>query len=151
MYQPASQGRKISLCGLILISGVEHFNLIDGAYNHTNFCEFLTECYDNGAFENNPVLILDNVRFHHCEQVLTLLSSYDVEVVFLPPYSPDLNPIENVFSCIKGRLNRIRPRATTPLILKENISLVVYGLEDFQEYYRHFWYKVNEILNRLSK
>ena len=62
---------------------------------------------------NNVVLVLDNVRFHHCAEIKTFLESLDVEIMYLPAYLPGLNPIENAFSCINQRLDRIRPRATT--------------------------------------
>ena len=41
------------------------------------------------------------------------LESINVDIMYLPAYYPDLNPSENVSSCIKHRLNNIRPRTTT--------------------------------------
>ena len=67
--------------------------------------KFLQPFYLNAAkmdfFNNNVVLVLDNVRFHHCAEIKTFLKSLNVEIMYFPAYSPDLNPIENVFSCIK--------------------------------------------------
>ncbi|KAF7690794.1 hypothetical protein CDIK_2628 [Cucumispora dikerogammari] len=99
--------------------------LIDGSYNRECFMSFLVECSRKGLFSNNPVLILDNVRFHYCEEIVFYLSSIDVKVMFLPAYSPDLNPIENVFDTIKSRLNALRPRANTREQLKDNIERVI--------------------------
>ncbi len=148
MFQPKSKGHNISLCGLISMNGVEHFKIVDGAYNREVFIAFLVECNEKGVFRNNPILIMDNVRFHHCDKIKLYLSSIDVEVIYLPAYSPDLNPIENVFSCIKNRLNMIRPRAITRDELKENIRTVVESLDNLIEYFRSFWSRVNEINNR---
>ena len=99
-------------------------------------------------FNNNDVLVLDNVRLHHCAEIITFLESLDVEIMYLPAYSPDLNLIENVFSCIKQRLDCIRPRTTTIAQLKQNVTEVMENLGSFTEYYRHFQQKVNEIVNR---
>ena len=44
---------------------------------------------------------MDNASIHHTEEVTGLLQSIGVLVKFLPPYSPDLNPIEEVFSKVK--------------------------------------------------
>ena len=48
------------------------------------------------------VLILDNARIHHDNGLLEYLDAFGVYVEFLPPYSPDLNPIETAFSFIKN-------------------------------------------------
>jgi transposase len=52
------------------------------------------------------VLILDNARIHHDDGLLRYLDAFGVRVEFLPPYSPDLNPIENAFSYIKSYLRK---------------------------------------------
>ena len=52
----------------------------------------------------NSILILDNCSIHHVEETLSLLQNSGIFVIFLPPYSPDLNPIELTFSYIKQYL-----------------------------------------------
>src|ERR1700761_5180467 len=52
------------------------------------------------------VLILDNARIHHDNGLLEYLDAFGVYVEFLPPYSPDLNPIETAFSFIKNYSRR---------------------------------------------
>ncbi len=145
LYQPASRGQNISLCALISINGLEHYKLIDGAYNEHIFIEFLTECSSNGVFNNNPILVMDNVAFHHCSGVKLYLESIGVEIVYLPLYSPDLNPKENVFSTIKSRLNIIKQRANERSVLKSRILTIIQELGNFEEYFRHFWRTVNSV------
>ena len=53
---------------------------------------------------DNSILILDNCSIHHVESVLTLLQQSGILVLFLPPYSPDFNPIELTFSYVKKYL-----------------------------------------------
>ena len=77
------------------------------------------------------MLVFDNVRFHHCAEIKTFLEFLAVEIMYLSVYSPDLNSIENVFSCIKQKLDRIRPRATTIAQLKQNVTEVMANLESF--------------------
>ena len=69
LYQPASRGRNVSMCGIIANSGVEHYKLIDRGYNREIFATFLSECSQKGLFNNKVVLVLDNVRFHHCAEI----------------------------------------------------------------------------------
>ena len=50
------------------------------------------------------MVVLDNASIHHVEAVCSLISAAGALVRFLPPYSPDLDPIEEVFSKVKGYL-----------------------------------------------
>ena len=52
--------------------------------------------------ENNSVIIMDNARIHHDNELVELLEELGCRVIFLPPYSPDFNPIEIAFSTIKA-------------------------------------------------
>ena len=54
----------------------------------------------------NSVIILDNARIHHDESLIEFLQAFGICVEFLPPYSPDLNPIETAFSVIKSYLKK---------------------------------------------
>ena len=125
LYQQASRGRNISLCSIISTRSVEHFKLIDGGFNRDSFEDFLVECNQKNVFTPNTVLVLDNVKFYHCIEIKTYSESIGVEVFYLPAYSPDLNPIENLFRCTKQRLDGIRPRKLTSVQLKANISMVI--------------------------
>ena len=49
---------------------------------------------------------MDNASFHHTERVKELCSDAGVKLVYLPPYSPDLNPIEEFFAELKGFIKR---------------------------------------------
>jgi len=55
------------------------------------------------------VLIMDNATFHKKGRLRELASLHDCDVLFLPPYSPDLNLIEMYWACLKSRLRKILP------------------------------------------
>ena len=52
---------------------------------------------------SNPksIVIMDNLSVHHAREVKDLLKQAGILVLYLPPYSPDLNPIEEMFSYVK--------------------------------------------------
>jgi len=52
-------------------------------------------------------IVLDNARFHRKTQLTELAAKYKCSVIFLPPYSPDLNPIENKWAWLKRKLRDI--------------------------------------------
>jgi transposase len=51
---------------------------------------------------------MDSARFHHARDTLAKLDELNIPYLFLRPYSPQLNPIEQFFSMIKSRYNAIR-------------------------------------------
>src|SRR6185312_972322 len=55
---------------------------------------------------DNSVIIMDNARIHHDNELIELLEELKCHVVFLPPYSPDFNLIETAFSTIKSWIRR---------------------------------------------
>ena len=56
------------------------------------------------------IVVLDNLACHKVAGVAEMLAAAGASLVFLPPYSPDLNPIENVFSKVKGEIRLRKPR-----------------------------------------
>jgi transposase len=54
----------------------------------------------------NSVLVMDNARIHHNAEWISVIEELGGRVLFLPPYSPDFNPIELAFSTIKAWLRR---------------------------------------------
>jgi len=55
------------------------------------------------------VIVMDNARFHQKKALCEMAVKAKCHVLFLPPYSPDLNPIENFWAWIKARLRKILP------------------------------------------
>jgi transposase len=56
--------------------------------------------------EPKSVLVMDNASFHHSERISQMCADAGVKLVYLPPYSPDLNPIEEFFAELKGFIKR---------------------------------------------
>ena len=55
---------------------------------------------------SNSVIVMDNARIHHDANLISILEGLGCCVIFLPPYSPDYNPIETAFSVIKSWIKR---------------------------------------------
>ena len=70
---------------------------VDGAVFETYLREALLPALNEG-----DVLVMDNLSVHKSERVRELIEREGVEVLYLPPYSPDFNPIEEAFSKIKN-------------------------------------------------
>ena len=59
--------------------------------------------------KRGSTIVLDNARFHRKSILPTLAEKKNCKVLFLPPYSPDLNPIEKKWAWLKGKLRDILP------------------------------------------
>jgi hypothetical protein len=67
------------------------------------------------ALRVGQVIVLDNLGAHKGEKVRKLIEGRGCEVIYLPPYSPDLNPIEEAFSKVKGLLRRAEAHTRGPV------------------------------------
>ena len=55
----------------------------------------------------NCMIVMDNARFHKSEETREIIEDHGHQLLFLPPYSLDLNPIENYWAILKGKLRKI--------------------------------------------
>ena len=74
------------------------------------------------ALPPGSVIVLDNARFHQSPTTQKLVEQARCQLLFLPPYSPDLNPIEHLWAAFKTRLRKDLPTATNPFLVIANMS-----------------------------
>ncbi len=87
------------------------------------------------------IVVMDNLSYHKGERVRELIEARGWELLYLPPYSPDLNPIEEAFSKIKTLLRKAQARTREALIeaLGEAISAV--SSADALGFFEHCGYR----------
>ena len=78
------------------------------------------------SLEKDDVAIIDNMRSHHAKIVTELLNKTAISCLYLLPYSPDLNPIEMMWSKMKSVLQKIgcRTAALLPQVVIKALALV---------------------------
>jgi transposase len=76
------------------------------------------------------IVIMDNLSPHKSELALALLTQADVEILFLPAYSPDLNPIEKMWSKVKACLRSAEARTQSALIQAIALALASVTRQD---------------------
>jgi transposase len=86
------------------------------------------------------VLVLDNLAAHRDPAALRLLAAAGVEVAPLPAYSPDLNPIENVFSKAKALVRKAAARTSDTLVSALGSALAAVTPSDCANSFRHAGY-----------
>ena len=87
----------------VALKGVIALEMGGGTYNGDRLLEFLAgtlipEMLPFDGSNARSVLVLDNCSIHHVASIKDLLQTAGIVTMFLPPYSPDLNPAEELFS-----------------------------------------------------
>ena len=91
-------------CGKKIVAPMTYDGTTDGALFECWFEKMLLK-----SIPKYSVIILDNAAFHRKAKLYALAEKAACEVLFLPPYSPDLNPIENFWAWLKRKLRKILP------------------------------------------
>jgi transposase len=94
--------------------GVEAVMAVDGALNGDLFVAYVEECLVP-TLSAGDVVILDNLSSHKRAEARALIEAAGAALIFLPAYSPDLNPIEMAFSKLKAKLRKAKERTVEGL------------------------------------
>ena len=134
--RPGNRGSNVSVVAAVRLDGMGPWYPFDGAVNGERFLDYISRLLVPTLAEGD-IVIMDNVRFHHRAEVREVIEEAGAKVIFLPPYSPELNPIEEVFSLVKNAIRRLEPRCIPSLVdaLKHAFTLVT--PEKLQGYFRH--------------
>lgn len=92
----------------LTLDGILYSDVCFGAFSGDSFLAFLDDLLAvmNPYPQPHSVLVLDNCAIHHVDGVEERCHNAGVKLVYLPPYSPDLNPIEEAFSAFKAYARR---------------------------------------------
>jgi transposase len=94
------------------------------------------------ALMPGQVVVMDNLGAHRPRRIRELIEARGCELVYLPSYSPDLNPIEEAFAKVKYILREIGARAKGTLIEAMGRALGAVGSEDVRGFFVHCGYRV---------
>jgi transposase len=89
-------------------NGVVTVRVFQGSTDGAFFEDFIAQllCHCNPFPQPRSVIVIDNAPFHRTERIKQMCSDAGVKLIYLPPYSPDLNPIEEFFAELKAFIKR---------------------------------------------
>ena len=137
---PRNRGKNTTLLASMSSEGMGPTLAVQGSTNKAVF-EAYIERVLAPTLRAGQVVVMDNLSAHKSEEVRELIEGRGCEVLFLAPYSPDYNPIEEAFSKIKGLLRKAQARTREELIeaLGEAISAVT--ARDARGFFKHCGYR----------
>ena len=123
-----SRGKRYSAIGIMTTTSLLDCYIVDGTVNGDVFYHFvqsslLPQLMPFDGTNPNSIVVMDNCSIHHVPDVVRLINSVGALVLFLPPYSPDLMPIEECFSKVKKYLQEQEPVAQC--MSDEDIPLLI--------------------------
>jgi transposase len=129
------------ICGLRR-SGIVAPHSFSGAMNTVRFVEYVRDILCP-VLSAGDIVICDNLSPHKNAEARSLVEATGAMLLFLPPYSPDLNPIEMSFSKLKSvlRKEKIRDVGVLQEFLRQSASL--FSQSECQNYWRHAGYCLN--------
>lgn len=139
---------NITLNLLVGLGGVMYYNFVDGPSNSAHYMSFFHEAIESVLADGQPclapgdIIVVDNCPFHHHNSEIILtnwLNRQGIQYIFLPAYSPDMNPVESCFSKLKSVLKRQEYIEAVSVNLKLSIThaLKEITIGDINGYYRH--------------
>ena len=88
------------------------------------------------------VVVLDNLAVHKQPEVRTAIEAAGAQIRFLPPYSPDFNPIEMAFAKLKAFMRAARPRTFDHVTALTAAALALFTPAECRNYVRHCGYRL---------
>ena len=140
---PHGHWKTTTLIAALGVGGVRCSTVVDGAVNAAVFESFVEQVL---APELAPgdVVVMDNLSSHKSARTRELIEAAGAELLFLPPYSPDLNPIEMVFSKIKHLLRSLACRTAEKLWSSMQSVLDEVTAGDAANCFRHCGYTLRD-------
>ena len=108
---PLLKAPNVSVCMAVSKEdGVIYHSVQNNAFNAETFAQFIKDLIEKckQLHHEKICFVMDNVRMHKTEQsIKEQCSKNNIDILFLPKYSPELNPIEKVFSVLKAHIKKL--------------------------------------------
>jgi transposase len=136
---PHNWGANLTLLSSMSLCGMGPSLAVEGPTTREVFESYLDRVL---APELRPgqIVVMDNLSSHKGSRIRQLIEERGCELRYLPPYSPDLNPIEEAFSKVKGMLRRAEARSREALIEAMGAALSAISSRDAKGYFEHRGY-----------
>jgi len=113
----------------------------DGAVNGDVFAAYLDQVF-GPTLRPGDVVVLDNLSVHKVDDLHEIVQKYRARLRYLPPYSPDFNPIERTFSKLKTGLRTAKARTRDALEEAMLAAAAWITEQDAKNWFDHFGYHV---------
>jgi transposase len=137
---PRNRGRNTTLLASMTLLGMGETLAVEGSTNREVFDAYVEHVL-TPTLEGGQLVVMDNLSAHKTARVRELIESRGSELIYLPAYSPDLNPIEEAFAKIKGTVRQAGARTKDALVDVLGEALSAISAQDARGYFEHAGYR----------
>lgn len=137
---PRNWAKNVTLISSITLSGIGPSMSIEGPSGTESFGLFLREVLCP-SLRRGQIVVMDNLSVHKSAWARELVEAEGAEVLLLPPYSPEFNPIEEAFSKVKGVLRRAKARTLAALFEATHSALGSVSAQDARGFFGDCGYR----------
>ena len=138
---PRNRGANTTVLSSMSAQGMEPSLTVEGTTTSVVF-EAYVEQVLAPTLRKGQMVVMDNLSAHKGERVRELIEERGCQLVYLPSYSPDLNPIEEAFAKIKGLVRKAEARTREALIEAIGSALSAITTEDARGFFEHCGYRM---------
>lgn len=139
---PDTRFHRTTILSSMRLDGTTVPCVFEGALNGALFLEYIRK-FLVPALHHGDIVVMDNLSSHKVSGVAEAIESAGATVMFLPPYSPDLNPVEMMWSKIKATLRRLKIRVKELLVDAIAFALDQVSSSDAAGWFSHDGYQLS--------
>ena len=140
-HAPCSQWQVHTVIAALRLDGLTAPAVFDHAIDSASLLAYIEQVLAP-TLHRGDVVVLDNLPAHKQPAVRAAIEAVGARLQFLPPYSPDFNPIELAFAKLKAFLRAARPRSFDDVTALVGLALELFSPAECRNYVRHCGYRV---------
>ncbi len=140
-HTPCGHWQTHTVIAALRLDGVSAPAVFDGPIDNPTFLAYVEQVLVP-TLRRGDVVVLDNLAAHKQPEVRTAIEQAGAQLRFLPPYSPDFNPIEMAFAKLKAFLRAARPRTFDHVCELMATALALFMPDQCANYVKHCGYRV---------
>ena len=137
---PRGRGKNTTLLSSMTVEGMGPSLAVEGATTAVVFGAYVERVLAP-SLRGGQIVVMDNLGAHRPKRVRELIEERNCELVYLPSYSPDLNPIEEAFAKIKNLLRKASARTKEALVEAIGVALKAVSAQDARGFFEHAGYR----------
>jgi transposase len=137
---PRKRGKNMSLLSSMTLSGMGPSLAVEGATTARVFESYVEQVLAP-SLRKGQIVVMDNLGAHRPKRIRELIEERGCELVYLPSYSPDYNPIEETFAKIKNILGIAAARSKEALVEAIGAALSAVTAADVRSFFEHAGYR----------
>jgi transposase len=140
-HTPCSHWQTHTVIAALRRDRVDASAVFDGPVDNPTFLAYVEQVLAP-TLRPGDVVVLDNLAVHKQPEVRTAIEAVGAHLRFLPPYSPDLNPIELAFAKLKAFMRAARPKSFDDVVALMKAALPRFAPAECANYLRHCGYRI---------